>query len=222
MNELFDKATDGMTIPMLKQHIRDMEDAAQKARNAHAQSTGALEIAREAHYRIESEATTTEKNIEFLLGDSDRSNDHHADKLGEKLLELEADLEQAQERVEAQELIDSQLAQAVEMINERLIQTRQQVRPLEAQAAQAAAMNQAADAIHHVSGALDTGAQAGIDSLGEKVRVDSATARARLSQATAATSATASAEAAIATSRAKDRVDAIRARLAAEKATAQG
>jgi len=222
VNELFDKATDGMTIPMLKQHIREMEAAAQKARDTHARANATLEIARENRTRIETEAAITEKNIVLILGDSDPSNDHFAEVLGKKLLELEADLELAKQRIEEQALIETQLAQATELINERLIETRQQVRMLDDQAAQAAAMNQAANAIDDVTEALDTGAQAGIDSLGEQVRVDSATARARLSQATAATSATASAEAAIAASRAKDRVDAIRARLAAERATQKG
>lgn len=177
---LLDKIIDETSIPSLKQNIRDLEEAIRELQDEAATAEGSKVTAEHKLTGISSQVDELNKNIDFILGDSDDANDHLAEPLQARLIGLEKQQSAAAEEVE----VYKQTMQAVDQVVSALqvkLQTRlTQLNLLESQDKTSEAKNKAAKAIEM---AARLGDGPSVDNIEERIQKESNIADARLRRA---------------------------------------
>lgn len=217
---LLDRAIDTNSPDVLKQYLRDLEDALRGIRASLAGSIGSVTAAKHRVITIEGKITTTTENIELLLSDDDASNDRFADPLGVKLAQYEADLEAAKEELAALQIEQGAMQTAEDQLEAKVEEMQGQVARLAALARKAEAEERVAKTISSAASALGMGGSVSVDDMEQRIRARSGAASAALGQAMGELDGAGGAEAAVKKSVGAGKVAEIRARLAAQKAGA--
>lgn len=180
---LLDKIIDANSIPAHEQIIRDLEEAIQK------ESTAAITAQVEANSinvkvkAIQEQIDEYNKAIEFNLNDGDPSNDHEAEKMMQRVIELEEERDEIKGTADSAVQNHKLLSETVEKLRQRHSQMMKELRALRNVTKQAKADQSALKAVRqanelasgvdsmHLGGALD------------RAKQESAVARAELQQA---------------------------------------
>lgn len=179
---LLDRTIDEMSIPALKQNMRDLEASIGTLESEAAEAEGNMVTAKSKLLTVTAQINELNTNIDFILGDGDDANDYLAEPLQARLTGLEVQQTALQSEVE----IYSQTMQAVDKVAAALkakLQTRlSQIALLESQEKTADAKNSAADAIEMAS-KLGGGDGPSVDNIQDRMAQKSNIADARLRRA---------------------------------------
>ncbi|XLQ20521.1 MAG: PspA/IM30 family protein [Candidatus Moraniibacteriota bacterium] len=183
LHELLDKGIDELSIPVLKQKIRDLEAAVDDYGDALAISEGHQQRLVNAKEMLQKRLDQMNDDIDLFLSDNDPSNDHLAESLDMELVGLEQQLED----------MDTELADAIETsqtldkvfdkLNKALVHNVRQVREVEIKERSAVAKGKAAEALDKIGGLANM--DASVDSINERIDKKAAVADARLKRALA-------------------------------------
>ncbi|MFA5986535.1 MAG: hypothetical protein WC819_04295 [Parcubacteria group bacterium] len=179
---LLDKAIDEMSIPALKQNLRDIEAAIKTLDEEAAEAEGSMVTANNRATAITAQVDELNTNIVFILSDGDDSNDHLSEPLQARLTGLEVQQKSALAEVET----FKQTMMAVDQVASALKAKQQtrltQITLLQSQANTAEAKNKAADAIE-LANKLGGGEISSVDDFQERIETKSNIADARLRRA---------------------------------------
>jgi len=183
LHELLDKGLDELSLPALKQKIRDLEEAVEDYGDSLAISQGHEQRLVNAVKALKDKMDRMNADIDLFLSDNDSSNDFLAERLDQELIGLEEQLERMKsELIEASETTEM-LTRMYSKINKALVQHVRAVREAEIKQRAAAAKGKAADALEKIGG-LDN-LDKSVDSINERINKNSAVADARLKRAMA-------------------------------------
>src|SRR3989338_336711 len=181
IHALLDSAIDLNSPEMIKQRIRDLEDAKNQAHDDLAASVGEVSVLRQDVTMLETIAATTNENIDLILGDGDESNDKDAITLQKKLLNLEQDLLAKKDELQTAIEVEAALRTAVESITAKHEEMVTAMNSIQNQVRSTAAKDRPAEASRS-SGAQAGGEDAPGDNIQERLRRRAATADAKLEQ----------------------------------------
>jgi len=220
LHSLLDSAIDLNSVEAIKQHVRDLEDAHRSLLQALAGAKGNESALTTQITAVEARIADLTAKIELLLGDEDVTNDHFADPFGEQIGDCEGELDALREELTAAQAEVTALAKAEGQLKSRVGEMHTQLRKLSSLERTAEAKERAASAISSAAGALSSGADATVDSVTNRLRQRAGTADASFDQAVDGLDGAGGAEAAVRKAQGAGRVAEIRARLAAQRATA--
>lgn len=182
LHALVDKAIDMNSIPVVKQHIRQLENARNDIASQTAIQTGRVNSLRSEIGRIEQELKVANDNIDLLLGDSDPTNDARAVTIQLRVNGLKQKIAGRTEDLKVAEQTATAMNQALKKIKDRHKTMVDQIASLESLERQAAAKESAAKALKQVGGLANTGDGVSIDNVEQRLRDRSAAADAILNQ----------------------------------------
>ncbi|MFH1461088.1 MAG: PspA/IM30 family protein [Patescibacteria group bacterium] len=177
---LLDKVIDEMSIPALRQNIRDLENAIDDLAGEAAVAEGSMKTAKDRLAEIQAQVTELNRTIDFILSDGDDSNDHLAEPLQARLIGLEEQDKTAKKEVETYRQTMEAVDKVVSALKAKHQSRLTQITLLESQAKTTEAKNQAAEAIEMAS---QIGDGPSVDSIAQKVTRKSNIADARLRRA---------------------------------------
>lgn len=166
LNDLLDKSIDMNSIPVLKQYVRDLEDAIDSAQHQSAVSTAQVTtLSRELEVTQKSIDTDKQRAQAFLA----KSNEQAARSVASRI----HDQQQTVESLKSQITTATQQAAAMEVAVAKM-QTKHnamltQVRTLEGKDRNSKALEQAASSIKSAATALGTSVDANVDDLARRI-----------------------------------------------------
>lgn len=182
IHSLLDKAIDLNSVEAVKQGIRDLETALNKAEDELAASEGEVSVLKQDVAALETKISTTNANIDLILTDGDDSNDHVALKLQKELNADEAALTGKKTELTEAEQVHTALSTAVESIRARHENLVSTVAALENQERAAKAKDRAAESLRAINSIANAGSTVSVDNIQERMRRDAATADAKLTR----------------------------------------
>jgi len=215
-HKLLDAAIDMDSPEVLKQYIREYEEALSEMDSARATAKADVNIAVRDVSALETQVKKTNADIETLLGDNDPNNDHFAVDLENRLMGFESDLKVKQDTVAALRQASASLETVGVKMKEKLRQMTTALTRLEGMDRAAKAQESAAAAMK-AAGAIASGADASvsIDNLQRKIERRYEVAQEKVNQQMGAF--TDGAAEAVAQSEAARRIAERRAKIAAAK-----
>lgn len=181
-HSLLDKAIDEMSIPALKQNMRDLEAAIKELENDAAEAEGSMVTANNKAVALTAQVKELNTNIDYILGDDDDSNDHLAVPLEARLTGLEVQQKAALEAVETYKATMNAVDQVASALKAKQQTRLSQIAMLESQVKTADAKNAAADAIEMANKYIGADGSS-VDSIADKIATESNVADARLRRA---------------------------------------
>ncbi len=179
-HSLLDRVIDEMSIPALKQYIRDLEVAIENLKDEAATAEGCMTTANSNLTAIDAQIKELDTTIGFILGDGDNSNDHLAEPLQVRLTALQNNRVTIATEVETYKQTMLSVDQVISALEAKLQVQLAQVTLLESQAKSTAAKTRAAKAIE-AAGRFTDGPS--VDNLAERVANNSNIADAKLRRA---------------------------------------
>lgn len=183
LHELLDKGIDELSIPVLKQKIRDLEVAVDEYGDALAISEGHQQRLVTAKELLQKRIDQMNADIDLFLSDNDPSNDHLAERLDQELIGLEEQRERMSvelaEAVETSQMLDK----VSDKLNKALAHNVRRVREVEIKERAATAKGKAAEALDKIGGLANM--DESVDNINERVDKKAAVADARLERAMA-------------------------------------
>ena len=179
LHQIADAAIDTHSIPVVQQHIRDLEQAMSDLREAQAQNAGAIVgLIRQISQLHQQEAMLNTQADALLQLNPPRED--LAATVEERLEEVENNLTPLNNQLEKAQAIQAQYEQAMSAIDAKHTTMMRQLSTLQSLDTSASAEDRAAQALHAVSSAL--GGTASIDDITARIQSRSDVAHARLQQ----------------------------------------
>jgi len=179
LHQIADAAIDTHSIPVVQQHIRDLEQAMSDLREAQAQNAGAIVgLIRQISQLHQQEAMLNTQADALLQLKPPRED--LAATVEERLEEVENNLTPLNNQLEKAQAIQAQYEQAMSAIDAKHTTMMRQLSTLQSLDTSASAEDRAAQALHAVSSAL--GGTASIDDITARIQSRSDVAHARLQQ----------------------------------------
>jgi phage shock protein A len=179
LHQIADAAIDTHSIPVVQQHIRDLEQAMSDLREAQAQNAGAIVgLIRQISQLHQQEAMLNTQADALLQLNPPRED--LAATVEQRLEEVENNLTPLNNQLEKAQAIQAQYEQAMSAIDAKHTTMMRQLSTLQSLDTSASAEDRAAQALHAVSSAL--GGTASIDDITARIQSRSDVAHARLQQ----------------------------------------
>lgn len=179
LHQVADAAIDTHSIPVVQQHIRDLEQAISDLREAEAQNAGAIAGLNRQISQLHQQEAILNTQADALLQLNPPREDLAAT-VEQRLEEVENNLTPLNNQLEKAQSIQAQYEQAMSAIEAKHRTMMNQLRTLQSLDASASAEDRAAHALHAVSSAL--GGTASIDDITSRIQSRSDIAHARLQQ----------------------------------------
>jgi phage shock protein A len=179
LHQIADAAIDTHSIPVVQQHIRDLEQAMSDLREAQAENAGAIASLNRQIGQLQQQEATLNTQADALL----QLNPPREDLAGiveQRLQDVESNLTPLNNQLEKSQAIQAQYGQAMSAIEAKHTAMMRQLRTLQSLDTSASAEERAAQALHAVSGAL--GGTSSIDDITARIQNRSDVAHARLQQ----------------------------------------
>jgi phage shock protein A len=179
LHQIADAAIDTHSIPVVQQHIRDLEQAISDLREAQAQNAGAIAGLNRQIAQLHQQEATLNTQADALLQLNPPREDLAAT-VEQRLEEVESNLAPLNNQLEKAQAIQAQYEQAMSALEAKHTSMMRQLRTLQSLDVSASAEDRAAHALHAVSSAL--GGTASIDDITARIQNRSDVAHARLQQ----------------------------------------
>lgn len=180
---VLDKVIDLNSIGAVKQYIRDVESELEKLRYSAAEAIAYTRSVERDLQQTQAQIAELDRNIDFVLSDSDQSNDHLAKPMEARLIGLESQEHVHREESASANQTASQLQEVVSSLAAKREEMVQQLRTLEALDRSARAKERVATTVDRVKSLTTTGADASIDSVADRIRRRADIADVRFEQA---------------------------------------
>jgi phage shock protein A len=179
LHQVADAAIDTQSIPVVRQYIRDMEQAMSDLREAQAENAGAIAgLTRQIGQLHQQEAILNTQADALLQLNPPRED--LAATVEQRLQEVENTLTPLNNQLEKSQAIQAQYEQAMSALEAKHNSMMQQLRTLQSLDTSASAEDRAARALHSVNGAL--GGTSSLDDITARIQGRSDVAHARLQQ----------------------------------------
>ena len=179
LHQVADAAIDTHSIPVVQQHIRDLEQAISELREAQAQNAGSIAGLNRQISQLHQQESILNTQADALLQLQPPREDLAAT-VEQRLEEVENNLTPLNNQLEKSQAIQAQYEQAMSALDAKHNSMMNQLRTLQSLDASATAEDRAAHALHAVSSAL--GGTASIDDITARIQGRSDVAHARLQQ----------------------------------------
>ncbi len=179
LHQIADAAIDTQSIPVVQQHIRDLEQAVSDLREAQAQNAGTIAGLQRQIAQLQQQESTLDTQADALLQLNPPREDLAAT-VEQRLEEVENNLTPLNNQLEKVEAIQNQYIQVMSALEAKHKTMMNQLRSLQAMDMSASAEERAAQALQAVSGAL--GESSSIDDVTARIQRRSDVAHARLQQ----------------------------------------
>lgn len=166
LNELLDKQIDMNSIPVLKQYIRDMEDALDQAQHQRSVARAQV-VTRSRDLEVAKDAMAAdERRAQAYLSSNDEKS---ARLVAGRIHDEQENIANLQSQIAAANAQASQLDAAVETLRSRHDSTLNRVRILQGKDATAKAMEKGATAVKNIGAAIGTGVDSSIDDVSRRI-----------------------------------------------------
>ncbi|HEV7236467.1 MAG TPA: PspA/IM30 family protein [Ktedonobacteraceae bacterium] len=179
LHQVADAAIDTHSIPVVQQHIRDLEQAISELREAQAQNAGSIAGLNRQISQLHQQESILNTQADALLQLQPPREDLAAT-VEQRLEEVENNLTPLNNQLEKSQAIQAQYEQAMSALDAKHNAMMNQLRTLQSLDTSATAEDRAAQALHAVSSAL--GGTASIDDITARIQGRSDVAHARLQQ----------------------------------------
>nr|HET6901462.1 PspA/IM30 family protein [Ktedonobacteraceae bacterium] len=179
LHQVADAAIDTHSIPVVQQHIRDLEQAISELREAQAQNAGSIAGLNRQISQLHQQESILNTQADALLQLQPPREDLAAT-VEQRLEEVENNLTPLNNQLEKSQAIQAQYEQAMSALDAKHNSMMNQLRTLQSLDSSATAEDRAAHALHAVSSAL--GGTASIDDITARIQGRSDVAHARLQQ----------------------------------------
>jgi len=179
LHQVADAAIDTHSIPVVQQHIRDLEQAMSDLREAQAQNAGAIAGLNRQISQLHQQEAILNTQADALLQLRPPREDLAAT-VEQRLEEVENNLTPLNNQFEKAQAIQAQYEQAMSALEAKHTSMMRQLRTLQSLDTSASAEDRAARALHAVSSAL--GGTASIDDITARIQGRADVAHARLQQ----------------------------------------
>ena len=179
LHQVADAAIDTHSIPVVQQHIRDLEQAMSDLREAQAQNAGAIAGLNRQIGQLHQQEAVLNTQADALLQLNPPREDL-ASTVEQRLEEVENSLTPLNNQLEKSQAIQAQYEQAMSALDAKHTSMMRQLSTLQSLDTSASAEDRAARALHSVSSAL--GGTASIDDITARIQSRSDVAHARLQQ----------------------------------------
>lgn len=179
LHQVADAAIDTHSIPVVQQHIRDLEQAISELREAQAQNAGSIAGLNRQISQLHQQESILNTQADALLQLQPPREDLAAT-VEQRLEEVENNLTPLNNQLEKSQAIQAQYEQAMSALDAKHNSMMNQLRTLQSLDSSATAEDRAAQALHAVSSAL--GGTASIDDITARIQGRSDVAHARLQQ----------------------------------------
>jgi len=179
LHQIADAAIDTHSIPVVQQHIRDLEQAISELREAQAQNAGSIAGLNRQISQLHQQESVLNTQADALLQLQPPREDLAAT-VEQRLEEVENNLTPLNNQLEKSQAIQAQYEQAMSALDAKHNSMMSQLRTLQSLDTSATAEDRAARALHSVSSAL--GGTASIDDITARIQGRSDVAHARLQQ----------------------------------------
>jgi len=179
LHQIADAAIDTHSIPVVQQHIRDLEQAMSDLREAQTQNAGAIAGLNRQISQLHQQEAVLNTQADALLQLNPPREDLAAT-VEQRLEEVETNLTPLNNQLEKAQAIQAQYEQAMSAIDAKHTTMMRQLSTLQSLDTSASAEDRAAQALHAVSSAL--GGTASIDDITARIQSRSDVAHARLQQ----------------------------------------
>lgn len=179
LHQVADAAIDTHSIPVVQQHIRDLEQAISELREAQAQNAGSIAGLNRQISQLHQQESILNTQADALLQLQPPREDLAAT-VEQRLEEVENNLTPLNNQLEKSQAIQAQYEQVMSALDAKHNSMMNQLRTLQSLDSSATAEDRAAHALHAVSSAL--GGTASIDDITARIQGRSDVAHARLQQ----------------------------------------
>jgi len=179
LHQVADAAIDTHSIPVVQQHVRDLEQAMSDLREAEAQNAGAIAGLNRQIGQLHQQEATLNTQADALLQVNTAREDLAAT-VEQRLEEVESNLTPLNHQLEKAQAIQAQYEQAMDALEAKHSAMMRQLSTLQSLDTSADAEERAAHALHAVSSAL--GGTASVDDITARIQSRSDVVHARLQQ----------------------------------------
>jgi chromosome segregation protein len=179
LHQIADAAIDLHSIPVVQQHIRDLEQAIADLREAEAENAGAIAGLNRQISQLHQQEATLNTQADALLQLNPPREDLAAT-VEQRLQEVESRLTPLNNQLEKAQAIQAQYQQAMSALEAKHVAMMRQLQTLQSLDTSADAEERAAHALHAVSNAL--GGTSSIDDITARIQSRADVAHARLQQ----------------------------------------
>jgi phage shock protein A len=179
LHQIADAAVDTQSIPVVQQHIRDLEQAISDLREAQAENAGAIAGLNRQISQLHQQEATLNTQADALLQLNPPREDL-AVTVEQRLQEVESSLTPLNNQLEKAQAIQAQYEQVMSALEAKHTAMMRQLQTLQSLDTSAHAEERAAHALHAVNSAL--GGTSSIDDITARIQSHADVAHARLQQ----------------------------------------
>lgn len=170
INELLDKAIDLNSIPVVKQYIRDLEDALAKLKHEAALAAANVTTLKGQKTDLEKAVAQDKLRAKAFL---DQKNETAARQVASRIADNQSEITALDEQIATATTASQQMDAAVERLNSKHDQMLRQLRTLQTQDRSAHAMEQATGAMKAAAAVTSSVDGVGVDNLAQRIKARS-------------------------------------------------